>query len=617
MNIFIILIVSIMLATYQYFTTKRNSSTVLNKDELAFQSELNCLKDTYTDALLKNSTPTSANPEAISTNTSCAGVSDVKTYKYCVGSNNKKTSCANKNNISKYCISATKWKVFEQDKKYLITVAGKSNIKLVTTTQGNNPVGTIDNIEVILGTKPTQIPTNGTLQAFGVYSCQKKDEVVLTDSTEPCPEGKHKVNGVCVDKAEKVSPCVDIEAANGERERTSQPAGYSEWSANENYSMNGKKYRIVPQESGNIYCIPNPSFTCDYANGKYFDPLKRHWVCINPNEKCRTNGKFQIKSNSDTSAEYTISILGGEKTVTETETVDGQNVPIKMYAWSIDSTGQYCKPIYSKFKEQCQKILKTNNVVNYGFHSIELKADANWKESGTYNNAANVICNLDFKNSAAAAENCNICQSVTYDSTNNKWTCANTTFNTQAFKEILARRINSSGTVDKIQTTSKGIPECFTGCEFKDENGQWVINLINSGKRNGLNWALTFNDKTKMWSCTKCAYNTEAGTVNDQCCTENANGGYDCSTENCKQNKEGKCIQQSCPDVYRILIGGKCYTKWCPANEIPANARLNGLSDHCPSDAPFMVKNCIKKCTYCIKTPYITPNINTQCDNTN
>ena len=54
MNIFVILIMGVMLATYQYFTQKRSSDIVLNKDELRLQAELTCMKQYHDYAASQN-----------------------------------------------------------------------------------------------------------------------------------------------------------------------------------------------------------------------------------------------------------------------------------------------------------------------------------------------------------------------------------------------------------------------------------------------------------------------------------------------------------------------------------------------------------------------------------
>ena len=44
----------VMLATYQYFTTKRSTDVVLNKDELKLQAELTCMKQYHEFAAAHN-----------------------------------------------------------------------------------------------------------------------------------------------------------------------------------------------------------------------------------------------------------------------------------------------------------------------------------------------------------------------------------------------------------------------------------------------------------------------------------------------------------------------------------------------------------------------------------
>ena len=78
MNIFVILIMGIMLATYQYFTSKRSSDVVLNKDELRLQAELSCMKQYHDFASSVN--------ESIGTEQSLKGTSTNQASYTCTGS---------------------------------------------------------------------------------------------------------------------------------------------------------------------------------------------------------------------------------------------------------------------------------------------------------------------------------------------------------------------------------------------------------------------------------------------------------------------------------------------------------------------------------------------------
>ncbi len=252
MNIFVILIMGLMLATYQYFTSKRSSDTVLNKDELRLQAELNCMKQyhnfastrneyikTNADTLFVSLKAVDNNPDDkdhvsyVCTGSDATGDEELYVTKYCInGSKNAIVTCDSLKENKSYCtdaitgddeesavgfhcVSTTKWKTFNND-KYLSAYIIKNGVNIAThsnttdaTEEENNAkpylikgfYANFKNIEHKEGKSP-----------IGLVSCVNACKVLRQTELEGvnCDDGSSpvEVNGtyVCA-KSTNRSPC--------------------------------------------------------------------------------------------------------------------------------------------------------------------------------------------------------------------------------------------------------------------------------------------------------------------------------------------------------------------------------------------------------------------------
>ena len=259
MNIFVILIMGIMLATYQYFTSKRSSDTVLNKDELRLQAELNCMKQYHNFASTRNeyikggeninigensiSLKTSGDADKDHVNYTCTGsdaTGDEELYvtKYCLnGSKQAAVSCdslkehkadCNDSTTSNdetspvgfHCVSTTKWKKFgnssDDKNKYLSAYVIKNGVNIAK--RNTNP----DASEEENNTKPflikgfyanfKNIEHKENYTPIGLVSCVNACKVLRQTELEGtnCDDGSSpiEIDGhyVCA-KSTNRSPC--------------------------------------------------------------------------------------------------------------------------------------------------------------------------------------------------------------------------------------------------------------------------------------------------------------------------------------------------------------------------------------------------------------------------
>lgn len=133
MNVFMILIMAVMLGMYQYFTAKRSSDVTLNKDERAFEVELNCLKQFHDYGASRNEAQLTEG--FINPNYTCANAEGVKMYKYCLN-NNIETSCSDPN-ITEHCVATTMSKEnLDNSLKALLFKKGIEEIKTGNILKG-------------------------------------------------------------------------------------------------------------------------------------------------------------------------------------------------------------------------------------------------------------------------------------------------------------------------------------------------------------------------------------------------------------------------------------------------------------------------------------------------
>ena len=242
-----------MLATYQYFTSKRSSDTVLNKDELRLQAELNCMKQYQNFASTRNEyikitgdtqfvslKAPSNNPDDkdhvsyVCTGSDATGDEELYVTKYCLNASKQaivscdslkenKSYCTDAitgndeaSTVGFHCVSTTKWKQFDNNDKYLSAYIIKNGVNIAT--QEFNPDGS----EEENNAKPylikgfyanfKNVANKENKSPIGLVSCVNACKVLRQTELEniTCEDGSSpvEVNGtyVCA-KSTNRSPC--------------------------------------------------------------------------------------------------------------------------------------------------------------------------------------------------------------------------------------------------------------------------------------------------------------------------------------------------------------------------------------------------------------------------
>ena len=559
MNIFVILIMGVMLATYQYFTTKRSSDVVLNKDELRLQAELTCMKQYHDFAASRNE---AEKAEVISfkgtavgqANYTCTGADTINSQKYCINSVGAKIDCSDTVNVKEHCVSTTKWKTFSNEDKYLITQILKSGVSIISN-------GKIKNKHVQLDPAPEQ-EQNKTNTAIGLISCIDAEKLSLQNKmlgTE-CEEGTYAVqkeNGTIVCEAiADISPCTS-------HETEVSSAKYDNCSA----SSSGL---CCTQLISGRYCCPNAPIECPAGKSPVWKPTLRFWMCSSGEEYCTENGTMLVQDDNGNPI--------------STQTIENAFTP--QYDESLKTF--VCNPKADLFTTKCKEQISSD----YAFLGVE-----NLSKSIAYTNinqAGNTpICRLSAKSNSKAVENCSVCEEVVFDTLNNQWKCQAKTWNDIKGNSALIDKLR--GTVSSTYN-AKGLKGCFSGC---DES---MIAAIKQGKRNGPYWGLRYDSNTRMWTCFTCQ---KGDTFNNQCNCDKKNKKVECLESACtNQTSQGKCSPYECSTEYQVQIDGECYTKWCNRSILPENAEVNlPTVNSCPETASWMVYNEQRTCVYCIRPP--------------
>lgn len=624
---------AIMLATYQYFTAKRSSDIVLNKDELQLQAELTCLKQFHDFASSKNEflTNTEANIISLKGNGenqamySCNGADDptLTVSKYCLNATGKELVNCNFEGIScgdssatapgYHCVSTTKWKTFSKDDKYLMSQILKTGVYVSSDvlSQEKN-LYLVKDKGAIFSAKPENIPEGSDLRGIGLVSCVNACKVSLQiklQGAEQCEEGQVIVprddgTFICA-KPTDASPCT----AHESEELTKKKENCIE--------KNGKFCCPIDYHGGDEnYCKntdPRPSNCCPPGTNPQWDSGVRFYRCTDGTEVCQ--GSFPMKIVDEKG--NTPDGIGPIRMVNSAATA-------KYQYDSISKMGNYyCHLTQSSFVDACKKFeedypgqysyLKVSNITN----NTNITQD----DFSTRGEAIQPVCHLASKANAKSAENCTPCQGVEFDQLNNKWKCRDYTWN-----EI---KTNLNGARDVVfGENAKGLKTCLSTCS----NAQ--IEKIKAGKRNGKYWGLRFDSNSKMWNCFNCKpedtynliYHCNGGAdiragkagfdvmAQDEVLTHTASSsiGGTSSSSSVKCNRDGnwedsslgKCIPFNCASEYQVQINGKCYTKWCNRNlpGFPENAEINEpTNSNCPKTSPWMAFNRVKSCVYCVR----------------
>lgn len=562
MNIFVILIMGIMLATYQYFTSKRSSDVVLNKDELRLQAELSCMKQYHDFASSVNeSIGTEQSLKGTSTNQAsytCTGSDELNVQKYCINAAGAKIPCSDTTNVSMHCVSTTKWKTFSKQDQYLTTQILKAGVSII-----NNNM--IKGKYVMLGNAPTA-KQNSTNTPIGLITCVSAEKINLQNRFNgQCEEGlyaTYKEDGTIVcKKASEITPCT----------------------AHENEQESKTDGNCTELPSGKFCCPIDPSeVSCPVDKKPVWNTSLRFWTCSDGTEYC-----------------------AGKKGYMDVHDDRGNSIPSKPMqtiddAWTPkydDATKSFvCYPKANLFTQSCKSLVPSSEK-DYAFLNItnlSSSVKGNLVQSENAGSYTHPTCTLAYKQNSNAVENCTPCETTYFDGT--RWTCKPY----PDLSNLKASVIDELRGMDDTKYNRKGIRGCFSGCS--DEQ----IQKMKTGIYNEPTWGVSYNPKTRMWNCFNCGENT----YNNACDVQKTKT-HECSTDNdtitvksCSQNVQGKCFPKTCSTEYQVLIDGQCYTKWCNSSYLPENTYINSPKDTCcPSQATWMVYNEKLTCVYCIRPP--------------
>lgn len=554
-----ILIMAVMLGMYQYFTAKRSSDVTLNKDERAFEVELNCLKQFHDYGATRNEAQLTEG--FINPGYTCANAENIKMYKYCLN-NNIETPCADIN-ITEHCITTTMSKPnLDNSLKALLFKKGIEEVKAGNILKGKKISSNNHHAS-------TSTETN-----FGLVSCVSAERISQNEklAKDNCKkEGKFATklpNGswICTDVPE-LSECTAHEISVTDK--------------------TGKEYCTGPVN--NKYCCANPNIANNICGN---DPnLKATWNTATRFYTCTTGDEVCNKTNQ------TMQALNENNASIGQITIEKTNISAeKFYTAKYNTANKQweCIPNAEKLIKECKSFLIKNK---HAFSSVSNLTTVNGIP----------VCYGASEESANAIETCSACGTAELNQLTGQWECQYAT----TWKELHAKgptyidklRGNSTG------TNNKGVDACFKGC--KDN----MIESIKAGKPNGVIWGLTWNSNSKLWECFSC--NTEItesdgkkyySYINDRCiqnkntkaCTDQNATDADCDKDGIQTN--GRCVLRCCNDLYQKRgTDGYCYTKWC--RNIPSNVKAmigKPREDTCPDGLRIMY-NEQKDCTYCIR----------------
>lgn len=564
MNIFVILIMGVMLATYQYFTQKRSSDIVLNKDELRLQAELTCMKQYHDYAASQNEAyktevPNFKGTGAGQVNYVCQGADGIQSSKYCLDSSGNIADCLG-TSIKEHCVSTTKQKKFSKDEKYLKTQILKSGVSFING--GKIKGKSVKSVNVGASNPGTGEETI----LIGLISCVDAEKIAAQNKMEKnnCKEGEYPIvnpdGSIGCEKITDITPCTSHEK---EVETTTLALCSSSIEATGECST---------QLISGKYCVPNSAArpTCrQEGQSVVWNRQLRFYVCDSAENYCSGNGTMLIRDDKNQTA------LTGTKTIEKAFTPQ----------YNSSNSSFVCYPKADLYTKTCKDLVSASTEYAFlGVENLSTSAKANASQ-------VQPVCRLSARKNSNAVENCTPCETTEFDPLNNKWKCkAYPTFAELKGKTDLINQLR--GAAGK---TEKGLKGCFTGCED-------YMDLIKQGQRNGPGWGLVYNSSSRMWTCFKCqlpntTYNNRCSCPGNKCVKGNI-------PSNCSQTAPGKCVPYQCSTEYQVLIDGTCYTKWCNKNTLPANVSIGQpMSSSCPVEAPWMVYNELKTCVYCMRPP--------------
>ncbi|MDR2099165.1 MAG: hypothetical protein LBO78_04045 [Rickettsiales bacterium] len=555
MNIFMILLMTIMFATYQYFTAKKSSNVTLNKEEMEFQIELSCLKQFHDYAAAKNETTLNIDPSGNSTigvegvdlkaSYECTGAGNVHAKKYCLNGGNQLEACATAGESGEHCVATARAKIVDNSLKSVMFRAKIYDMK----------DGKINGKPVPTG---MQAPNS-----FGLVSCvpAKKIEQQRLLANENCAVDEFAIvkddGGYECIKVPNITPCTaheDMVTSSGGRSNcTALPAG------------------------GSCCAKSNTEAICGAGNTNIravWNPRTRFFNCTNAADACAKSLSMPVKN---------------EKGNLSSVNVNSPYVP----KYNASTKAFDCTPNAAKLVEACKGAARTNE---HAFVSVD----------GLDAAGGSIVCTLASKASAAAIENCSACgtaELVRDSSGRERWECRYSS----TWSELWSRMSADGGYYNTLKgnkagashaTNVKGVKGCFSGCEEFESK-------IKSGVRNTPAWGLVWRPQSHLWECFKCDTREY---INSACETE--------EQEVCNSSINGLCTLKACDETYqkRMTASGedalegdpaaKCYTKWCRNIPADVDAKIGRPNDASCTNVPThpqMIYNPEKECVYCAR----------------
>ncbi len=591
----------LMLATYQYFVSKRSNTGTASKEELLLQAEVNCLKQyqefaTTMNEKLKDTTALYTSLKGNGSNNAnytCKGSDVINSYKYCIDAADNpsivscNTSIGSPNPVAKFhCVATTRYKILNQKNIYLKSHIIKDGVSVIYVEgKGKTAVNKINGKPVIIG-EDTNKDKNIINLPIGMINCVDISKIneVNKFSNVNCKAGQTSVskNGklVCQDVAEN-SFCT----------------AHEDLVSNISGRQNCTQVSVIE----NKYCCAklNPTNLC--KNGEsvaIWDSYSRFYKCSDGTEYCQNKKGFIDVKN--TKGKFIETIV-----VNDAWTVK-YNKEQKSFSCMVKPE-LYVSACQAK-QTKDNKYVKVEGIENKESEPSVVKGEKVKEEKRTgANSYQHPVCVLAYKQEFNAVENCSPCETVEFDSLNNKWYCRGIKGCSELNPSIIAQlkgesERNLKGKATGNYVNEKGLKSCFSNCSSEQ------IGMMKQGTFNTPTWGVTYNKDTRMWDCFNCTNDN----YNNVCNMTTMSYDHSCgiqeqlSFKNCNNSEEGKCVPKVCSSIYQTLIDGQCFSKWCPKSKLPYNVEIGKIKDPCcPASSSWMVFNEKLNCVYCIRPPAV------------
>ncbi|MBR4317013.1 MAG: hypothetical protein IKP65_08670 [Alphaproteobacteria bacterium] len=622
MNIFVILIMAVMLATYQYFTTKRSSDVVLNKDELKLQAELTCMKQYHEFATSRNEYITQTGDTVVSlkgtgenkVNYTCTGSDDatLAVSKYCINPDGSKKNCntaeAQDIDFSKqtttpatgfHCVSTTKWKTFDTSDKYLMSQILKANVQIATL--GTAPTAGFFKLKDKVGyfTNPTANTDSSnddskTTIGIGIVSCvdERKVFAQIKMKENKCPEGTTPtlINNewICAQNTD-ASPCT-----NYEKEIKDKDGKFTLNIDGKNYTYSGvndkiNKTKCTKISDGKYCCAINefygisdanydtkckvddankrPANCCPEGLDKTWDDDYRYYKCSNVKDYCKGTSKMiWIDENSIIKGELTVGYDNEHSAATPQYNKEKQKFECKLkyQAW-VDA----CKAKQEDGENGISFLkideLKNNTVLDAS--TFEINKDTSAFIGTKFNKEQGYA---KFKNSNVYRPVCVTADANNAKSSENCNPCQGVEFdkinNKWKCKDYTENDLKNKDILEKLSTerTSKGTKGCLIRTCSDNQRTS-----IKKGIFNGKYWGLRYDSDSKMWGCFTC---NPKNTHNSMWKFDSASP---CGFDMAPQNTESVDIEQSSNSMVNSHTAA-CNIKTTPGCSVPTQNSSTG-----------------------------------------